>query len=89
MPNRCLYTASFHGTVFAILNHKKFYTLNLHDDKMTRPTHLLQMLGLSSRLLSIEDNVSDEEINYSRVDKLLNEQRELSRQFVLKVINKE
>ena len=84
-----IYTASFHGTVFAILNHKNFYTLNLHDDKMTRPTHLLQILGLSSRLLSIEDNVTNEVIEYSSVDKLLDVQRELSRQFVLKVINKE
>lgn len=81
-----VYTASFHGSVFAILNHKKFYTLNLHDDKMTRPTYLLQMLGISNRLLSIEDNISDETIDYEQVDRLLNEQREFSRSFVLKVL---
>lgn len=82
-----VYTASFHGSVFAILNHKKFYTLNLHDSKMTRPTHLLQMLGLQNRLLSITDNISDEEIDYCSVEKLLCAEREESRKFVLKVLN--
>lgn len=82
-----IYTASFHGTVFAILNHKTFHTLNLRDDKMTRPLHLLSMLGLSNRLLALEDNISEEEIDYSNVDKLLDEQRAFSRNFVLKVLN--
>ena len=83
-----VYTASFHGSVFAILNHKKFYTLNLHDDKMTRPTHLLLMLGISERLLSIEDNVTEAGIDYKNVDRLLDEQRDISRNFILKVLNK-
>ena len=82
-----VYTASFHGSVFAILNHKKFYTLNLHDDKMTRPTHLLRMLGISNRLLSIEDDISGVEIDYTQVDNLLDEQRRQSRMFVLNVLN--
>ena len=84
-----VYTASFHGSVFAILNHKKFYTLNLRDNRMTRPTHLLQMLGISNRLLALEDEVKDDEIDYNSVEQRLNEQRDFSRKFVLKVLNKE
>lgn len=84
-----VYTASFHGSVFAILNHKKFYTLNLHDDKMTRPTHLLSMLGISDRLLDIDDSPSDDIIDYDSVDKLLDDQRSFSRDYVLKVLNRE
>lgn len=83
-----VYTASFHGSIFAILNHKKFYTLNLRDGKMTRPTHLLHMVGIPNRLLAIEDQITDEEIDYEKVDILLNEQRMLSRSFVLDVLNK-
>ncbi len=84
-----IYTASFHGSVFAILNHKKFHTLNLRDNKMTRPTHLLQMLGISDRLLSIEDGWTDTEIDYVKVERLLDEQRALSRSYVLNVLNRE
>lgn len=84
-----VYTASFHGSVFAILNHKNFYTLNLHDDKMTRPTHLLNMLGLSNRLLSLEDRFADNDIDYKSVDEKLEEQRHFSRKFIIKVLNKE
>lgn len=84
-----VYTASFHGSVFAILNHKNFYTLNLHDDKMTRPTHLLSMLGIPDRLLSIEDDVAESGIDYQNVDNLLNELRYSSRKFIIKVLNKE
>ena len=82
-----VYTASFHGSVFAILNHKNFHTLNLNDDKMTRPRHLLKMLGLQSRLLSIDGCISEDGINYKEVDRLLNEQRAFSRDYVLKVLN--
>lgn len=82
-----VYTASFHGSVFAILNHKKFHTLNLRDDKMTRLIHLLNMLGIHERLLALEDSISESEINYDKVDQLLDEQRRESRKFVLKVLN--
>lgn len=81
-----VYTASFHGSVFAILNHKKFYTLNLHDNKMTRPTYLLDILGLQNRLLSINDIISNDEIDYENADRLLNDQRTYSRNFILDVL---
>lgn len=83
-----VYTASFHGSVFAIIYHKKFYTLNLHDNKMTRPAHLLNMLGLQSRLLSINDRISNDAIDYESVARLLDVQRNYSREYVLKVLNK-
>lgn len=86
MNAKFVYTASFHGSVFAILNHQRFYTLNLRDNKMTRPLNLLTMLGLQNRLLAIEDEITDEEIDYVKVECLLNRQRELSRDFVKKVL---
>ena len=85
----CVFTASFHGSVFAILNKKRFYTLQLNDDCMTRPTHLLTMLGIPDRLLSIDDTITEDVINYDSVNKLLDEQRSFSKNYVLKVLNKE
>ena len=82
-----VYTASFHGSVFAILNHQKFYTLNLRDNKMTRLINLLNLLGIPTRLLAIEDDIQDDDIDYSHVDKLLDEQRAYSRFFVQNVLN--
>ena len=83
-----VFTPSFHGSVFSILYHKKFYTLKLNDNKMTRPTYLLTMLGIPDRLLSIDDEILKDDIDYSKVDRLLDEQRRFSRSFVLKVLNK-
>lgn len=83
-----VFTPSFHGTVFAILNHKRFHTLQLHDSKMTRPTHLLSILGLTDRLLAIDDDIKVELIDYDYVDRLLNSERDKSRQFISSVLNK-
>lgn len=82
-----IFTSSFHGSVFSILFHKQFYTLQLNDDKMTRPTNLLEMLNLKERLLSLDSDISDEMIDYVQVDKNLNGYREQSRSFLKKVFN--
>lgn len=72
-------TDSFHGTVFSIINHKKFVTFNRFDENKkvstnSRISSLLGLLGLENRLNSCNNknlsNVEDE-IDYSEVDKKL------------------
>ena len=80
--SECVFTPSFHGSVFSILYHKRFYTLDLEDNKMTRPKHLLRTLGLSNHLLKRNSTIENLETNWNEVDSLLNEQRDISRAFV-------
>ena len=72
-------TDSFHGTVFSVLNHKKFFIFNRYDDSKkvstnSRISSLLSLLGLEERLCnSIEsaENIVNNEISYSEVDEKL------------------
>lgn len=49
-------TRSFHGLVFSIIYHKNFAILESNNNRGTRITNLLELLGLSKRLYtSIED----------------------------------
>jgi len=67
-------TDSFHGTVFSILNHKKFVTFNRFmdnskDSRNSRIDSLCSILGLSERRYKsdIEATVN-KEIDYEKVD---------------------
>lgn len=89
-------TDSFHGTVFSILNHKKFLTFNRYDDNKkvstnSRITSLLGLLGLESRTKSAIDATFDDiknEINYDEVELKLEKLREDSMNYLKDSINK-
>ncbi len=83
-----VYTASFHGSVFAIINHRPFHTFNLHDKGMSRLQHLLGTLGLSDRLQSLDEPHSDKEINWNEVERRISDQRRLSRDFIDTVLGR-
>ena len=77
-------TDTFHGTIFSVINHKKFAVL-------ARPTNrskiggLLEDLDLSGRLLSdVEqlDSVLPSEIDYRKVDEILSRERERAREYL-------
>ena len=74
-------TDSFHGSVFSILNHKKFITLNRFSDnsknsRNSRIDSLCTMLELSDRRYSgnIVEKI-EKEIDYEKVDSLLEKVR--------------
>lgn len=89
-------TDSFHGTVFSILNHKKFLTFNRYDDNKkvstnSRITSLLGLLGLESRTKSAIDAKFDDiknEIDYGEVEAKLEKLREDSMNYLKVSINK-
>ena len=77
-------TDSFHGTVFSILNHKKFITFNRFredskDSRNSRIDSLCSLLGLAERRYqkNIYDSVN-REIDYKSVDQKLGKLRENS-----------
>lgn len=80
-------TDSFHGSVFSILNHKRFVTFNRFSDKSknsrnSRIESLLKQTGLENRRMTqINQNIVDvicSEIDYSQVESKLTEMRDKS-----------
>lgn len=80
---RCIFTNSFHATCFSVLFHKNFFTGSRHGDKLT---HALEIFDLDSRRIAVAEN-TDLEIDYRKVEKLLEKRREESAQFILSAIH--
>ena len=71
-------TDSFHGMQFSINLHKKFYSICTREGEKikTRITGFLESINLTDRLIESSKDVDIEKIiDYKRVDKLLNERR--------------
>lgn len=83
-------TDSFHGSVFSILNEKKFFTFKRFKQGRKVSTNsrldsLFDLLDLQERFLSSDDNVEkcmQMEINYKDVHEKLNVLREESKKFI-------
>ena len=83
-------TNSFHGTVFSILFHKQF--LSLIPSKMnnsSRISSLLNMFSLGDRMIAETEGAAEfpsKEIDYDRVDKLLEKEKEFSVNYIKSAI---
>lgn len=84
-------TNSFHGTVFAILNHKEFLVIT-RNSMNNRIYDLLKNLGISGRIFNSEELQTLEnldslpKINYEEVDNRLKKLRESSIEFLKKIL---
>ena len=69
-------TSSFHGTAISIIFNKQFNTISVNKCTDERAVCLLKSLGLSSRMININDNfdISDV-INYDTVEKICESNR--------------
>ena len=76
--SECVFTPSFHGCAFPIIFHKPFFSLLLEDNWNTRVGDLLKTLELTQRLLTIQTNIEELPIDFSNVDKCLQERRNQS-----------
>lgn len=81
-------TDTFHGTIFSIINKKKFCTIvrNSNSEKLHS---LLNQFHLQQRELtkiSILSQVLEEDINYSLVDEIIAKERTRSLQYLTKCI---
>lgn len=83
-------TNSFHGTVFSILYHKPFYTY-IVKSMQARVLDLLGDLGLEDRLVRGYKSLNevDLEIDYERVDMLLEKKRRKSLAFLKRAVGVE
>ena len=85
-----VFTDSFHASVFSILFKKPFYVLNREDhsgDMSSRLDTLLSKFKLEDRKLNTyEDRVSFD-TDYSHTDKILEEERKKSDEFLRKALD--
>lgn len=82
---------SFHATVFSIIFNKKFWIVP-HKTTGSRVTDLLKKLGISNRAVNTIDEFNNkdynEEIDYEKVNKLLEKERQKSIDWLMDAIEK-
>ena len=81
-------TDSFHGLAFSIIFHKRFIVLCADKSKFTRLQTLLCLLGLEDRYVKdlndilIRNHIIDSSIDYTKVDNILDNERNRSLLFL-------
>lgn len=79
---------SFHGCVFSIIFNKPFWVIGNASRGNTRFASLLKLFGLEDRLISVNDDIDiDLSIDWNRVNKILEEERTLSRKLLINVLS--
>lgn len=85
-------TDSFHGVAFCLIYKKNFIVLCANKEKFTRLESLLKKVNLQNRVIqSLEDlnqrkDILFDKVDYTKVDEILNKEREIYKEFLLKVI---
>ena len=82
---------SFHATVFSIIFSKKFWIVP-HKTTGSRVTDLLNKFGISNRAVNTFDEFKvknyNEEIDYEKVNKILEKERKKSLDWLIDAIEK-
>lgn len=77
-----IFTNSFHGTVFSIINNKNFYTFS-NNPRSERMISLLRVLGLLDRYIDDTQYIDMlNDIDYNVVTKIVNDERKKSLDFI-------
>lgn len=79
-------TTSFHGTVFSLIFHKQFICPVFRCN--TRIRSLLEIAGLGGRMIHRSDEFFNlHNIDYAKVDKLIESERNAAEKFLTKALN--
>lgn len=84
-------TDTFHGTIFSIINHKKFGTL-VRDSNRQKLTSLLENLALASRIIddiSKLDDIMTASISYEKTNRLIDSEKRRSIGYLKKYLKPE
>jgi hypothetical protein len=85
-------TDSFHCMAFAIIFQKNFIALSGKPERISRLTNLLKKLGIENRFYNrieeaINKGMHNENINYQRVNQILNAERKNSLKFLINALS--
>lgn len=84
-------TNSFHAVAFSIIFRKDFFVI-LPSKRPERITSLLNLLGLENRIVKNIDGLDNQlknSVNYSKIDKVLNNETKLAKDYISKAIKGE
>lgn len=81
-----VFTGTFHGAVFSILNRRQFKVYLTNESRIKKVTALLNELGISDRVISTDFQFDLEsmksEINYSEIQPVIEQKRRVSREYL-------
>ena len=89
--SKYIFTDAYHGIIFSIIYHKDFWVLSKNEKHNTesRIDDLLEMTGLEERKLKLDCRFDrQEEIDYQKVDSILDKEREYSLNYLRKCLYK-
>ncbi len=78
-------STSFHGVAFSIIFQKQFYALGMNNNS-SRVQNLLAKLGIENRLLTNYNVIEDKDIDFKRVNSLIELEIEKSKDFIIQNI---
>ena len=78
----CVVTTSFHGTAFSVIFNRPFYYVESTDGHDSRAKSLLSDLGLTERIIQVNDSPTFTRIDYDMVNDKLTELRIQSLKFL-------
>ena len=90
-----VFTNSFHGICFSVIFHKNFHVFSLEKDEWrkssnTRLNSILELLGLQSTLVRIDDTVNNipelTEISYDEADRILDQERSKAISYIKEIV---
>ncbi|MDA3071264.1 polysaccharide pyruvyl transferase family protein [Campylobacter sp. VBCF_03 NA9] len=82
-------TDSFHGCVFSIIFNKPFFAFVNEARGNARLESLFEMFELSGRIINSSGDINlDKKIDYERVNQILLEQKEFSKNFIISNLEK-
>lgn len=83
----CIFTGTFHGTVFSIKNKKNFYNYLTNKSRINKVKSLLQELKIEDRNIANKAKM-EKKTNYTEYDKIINQRVKESEDYINKSISK-
>lgn len=85
-----VYTGTFHGVVFSILNKKDFRVFASIDSRVKKIAALLEQFGIGDRSLSANAmGLNDDKIDYESVYRCVDDLKAVSSEYLLRAVNGE
>lgn len=85
--SECIFSPSFHACIFSIIYRKPFFSLLLSDTWNTRAADILTGLDLKDRLLPYDKEIRNDNLDFDKVNKEIQQKRNESLSFLKNALN--
>ena len=84
-----MFTGTFHGAVFSVLNRKQFGCYLTKPSRIRKVNDLLDFLAIGDRTLTPEMDVLSKVIDYDAVFKIVDEKKRISLDYLINSIGRD